>query len=54
MAEWRARSSVIGREVQVTREGRSVIRGIARDIDDDGALLVANERVLAGDVRTVG
>ncbi|HEY7624247.1 MAG TPA: biotin--[acetyl-CoA-carboxylase] ligase [Candidatus Limnocylindria bacterium] len=54
MAEWRARSSVIGREVQVTREGRSVLRGIARDIDDDGALLVANERVLAGDVRTVG
>ena len=53
MDEWRARSSVIGREVEVMRDGSEVFRGIARDIDEDGALIVGNERVLAGDVRTV-
>jgi BirA family biotin operon repressor/biotin-[acetyl-CoA-carboxylase] ligase len=51
--EWRARSTLIGREVEVTREGRPVVRGVARNIADDGALLVDSERVVVGDVRAV-
>jgi BirA family biotin operon repressor/biotin-[acetyl-CoA-carboxylase] ligase len=53
LAEWRARSTVLGREVEVTREGRPVVRGVARDIADDGALLVGSERVVVGDVRAL-
>jgi BirA family biotin operon repressor/biotin-[acetyl-CoA-carboxylase] ligase len=53
LAEWRARSNVLGREVEVTREGRPVLRGVARDIADDGALLVGSERVIGGDVRAL-
>lgn len=51
--EWRRRSTLLGREVEVTREGRSLVRGIARDIADDGALLVGSERVVVGDVRAL-
>ena len=51
--EWRQRSTLLGREVEVTREGRSLMRGIARDIAEDGALLVGSERVVVGDVRAV-
>ena len=51
--EWRARSTLLGREVEVTREGRSLVRGIARDIAEDGALLVGSERVVVGDVRAL-
>jgi BirA family biotin operon repressor/biotin-[acetyl-CoA-carboxylase] ligase len=51
--EWRRRSTLLGREVEVTREGRSLMRGIARDIAEDGALLVGSERVVVGDVRAV-
>jgi BirA family transcriptional regulator, biotin operon repressor / biotin---[acetyl-CoA-carboxylase] ligase len=51
--EWRRRSTLLGREVEVTREGRSLVRGIARDIGEDGALLVGSERVVVGDVRAV-
>jgi len=51
--EWRKRSTVLGREVEVTREGRPVVRGVARDIADDGALLVGSERVVVGDVRVL-
>ena len=51
--EWRRRSTLLGREVEVTREGRSLVRGIARDIGGDGALLVGSERVVVGDVRAV-
>jgi BirA family biotin operon repressor/biotin-[acetyl-CoA-carboxylase] ligase len=53
LAEWRARSNVLGREVEVTRDGRPMVRGIARDIADDGALLVGSERVVVGDVRAL-
>ena len=53
LAEWRTRSTVLGREVEVTREGRPVVRGVARDIADDGALLVGSERVIVGDVRAL-
>jgi BirA family transcriptional regulator, biotin operon repressor / biotin---[acetyl-CoA-carboxylase] ligase len=51
--DWRRRSTLLGREVEVTREGRSLMRGIARDIGEDGALLVGSERVVVGDVRAV-
>jgi len=51
--EWRRRSTLLGREVEVMREGRSLVRGIARDIAEDGALLVGSERVVVGDVRAL-
>jgi len=53
LEEWRKRSTVLGREVEVTREGRPVVRGVARDIAEDGALLVGSERVVVGDVRVL-
>jgi BirA family biotin operon repressor/biotin-[acetyl-CoA-carboxylase] ligase len=53
LEEWRRRSTLLGREVEVTREGRPVVRGVARDIAEDGALLVGSERVVVGDVRTL-
>ncbi|OLC20653.1 MAG: biotin--[acetyl-CoA-carboxylase] ligase [Chloroflexi bacterium 13_1_40CM_68_21] len=49
--EWRRRATVLGQQVEVLREGRTAARGIARDIAEDGALIVGDERVLAGDVR---
>ena len=53
LEEWRRRSTLLGREVEVTREGRPVVRGIAKDIAEDGALLVGSERVVVGDVRAL-
>ena len=53
LEEWRRRSTLLGREVEVTREGRPVVRGVVRDIAEDGALLVGSERVVVGDVRTL-
>jgi len=53
LEEWRKRSTLIGREVEVTRAGRPVMRGVARDIAEDGALLVGSERVVVGDVRAI-
>jgi BirA family transcriptional regulator, biotin operon repressor / biotin---[acetyl-CoA-carboxylase] ligase len=51
--EWRKRSTLLGREVEVLRDGRSAVRGVARDIAEDGALLVGSERVVVGDVRVL-
>jgi BirA family biotin operon repressor/biotin-[acetyl-CoA-carboxylase] ligase len=53
LEEWRNRSTLIGREVEVTRAGRPVVRGVARDVAEDGALLVGSERVVVGDVRAI-
>ena len=53
LGEWRRRATLIGREVEVTRLGQPPVRGLVRDIADDGALLVGPERVVAGDVRVV-
>ena len=53
LAEWRARATLLGKPVEVTRDGASR-RGIARDIADDGALIVDDERVVAGEVRPLG
>jgi len=54
---WRALSSTLGQEVLVKAERRE-IRGVAVDVDEDGALRVrteegTEERVLAGDVEQV-
>jgi len=54
LAEWRRRATLLGREVEVTREGAPALRGIARDVAEDGALLVGGERIVAGEVRLVG
>ena len=53
LEEWRKRSTLLGREVEVTRDGRPLVRGVVRDIAEDGALLVGSERVVVGDVRAV-
>jgi BirA family biotin operon repressor/biotin-[acetyl-CoA-carboxylase] ligase len=53
LEDWRERSTLLGREVEVTRQGRPVVLGVARDIAEDGALLVGSERVVVGDVRAV-
>jgi BirA family biotin operon repressor/biotin-[acetyl-CoA-carboxylase] ligase len=53
LEEWRNRSTLLGREVEVTRDGKPVVRGVARDIAEDGALLVGAERVVVGDVRVL-
>ena len=54
MAEYRARSSVIGRAVTVTAADR-VFEAVAVDIDGDGALIVESggvrERFIFGEVR---
>ena len=54
MDEWRRRSTLLGREVEVVRNGQPLLRGHARDIADDGALLVGAERVVVGEVRVIG
>lgn len=46
---WRELSDTIGRRVRVELPGRT-IEGIATDIEEDGSLVVAGERVSAGDV----
>ncbi len=57
LGEWRARSSVLGREVEITGPGDMRVRGVARELADDGALVVESsggrERVLAGALRMV-
>lgn len=57
MAEWRSRSTLLGRGVTVTIDGRS-FAGTATAIDDEGALLVHTatgiERVVTADVRLAG
>lgn len=54
---WAARSSVLGKAVTVSIDGRAPFSGTATAIDDEGALLVhtANgiERVISGDVSRV-
>jgi len=53
LAQWRARSETLGRVVQVSTASET-IEGLARDVDETGALLVrtrgADRRIVAGDV----
>jgi BirA family biotin operon repressor/biotin-[acetyl-CoA-carboxylase] ligase len=54
LATWRERSSVLGRDVVVERVGEPVLRGVARDLDVDGALLLetpgGRQRIVVGEV----
>lgn len=54
LATWRERSSVLGRDVVVERVGEPVLRGVARDLDGDGALVLETphgpRRILVGEV----
>jgi BirA family biotin operon repressor/biotin-[acetyl-CoA-carboxylase] ligase len=55
MAEWRSRSTLIGKGVVVRLDGRAAFAGTATAIDDEGALVIHTasgvERVVTGDVR---
>lgn len=52
--EWRGRAALLGRTVEVRREGAEPVTGIARDIAEDGALVVetayGREHIHAGEV----
>lgn len=52
--KWAELSCVIGREVQVLRQGETVLYGMATGLAEDGALVVqtgnGEERIVAGDV----
>ncbi len=55
--EWRAKLTTLGQEITVSGAG-SMLRGLAEDVDEDGALLLRLadgqlERILAGDVSVV-
>ena len=54
--EWRSRSSVLGREVEV-RGAAGSVRGLAREIAEDGALVLetasGDRRILAGEVSLI-
>ena len=49
LERWRQLADTLGARVTVSLPGR-VIEGVADDIDADGSLVVAGERVSAGDV----
>lgn len=54
LAEWRERSTLLGRGVRVTLPKGAVVEGTATAIDDEGALLVHTpsgvERIVSGEV----
>ena len=55
--EWRAKLTTLGQKITVSGAG-SMLRGLAEDVDEDGALLLRLadrqlERILAGDVSVV-
>lgn len=55
--EWRARSATLGHQVEVRPAAGATLRGLARSIESDGALVVetagGNERIVAGEVSLV-
>lgn len=57
LAEWRSRASMLGREVEVRSAGGPPVRGVARELADDGALVLrtasGDMRILAGEVSLV-
>ncbi len=58
LAEWRARTVTIGREVSIMGSGGDVLSGVAIDINSSGALLVqgsdgSRHEVVAGDCTQV-
>ena len=54
---WHSKSDIFGREVTVSEPGGAPVRGIAREITEEGALVVETEAgleiVRSGDVRRV-
>lgn len=58
LEEWRARSATLGREVEVRSPAGDAVRGIARALADDGALVVDTANgprvIVAGEVGLVG
>lgn len=56
LEEWRRRSSVLGLQVEI-RGAAGSVRGLAREIADDGALVLetasGDQRILAGEVSLV-
>jgi BirA family biotin operon repressor/biotin-[acetyl-CoA-carboxylase] ligase len=50
LEEWRGRASMLGREVEVRSAAGPTLRGVARELADDGALVL---RTSAGDTRVV-
>lgn len=54
LAEWRERSSTLGHEVEVRSPVGTPVRGVARSVGDDGALMVetaeGTQRIVAGEV----
>ena len=57
LREWRARASMLGREVEVRSAAGPAVRGLARDLADDGALVLDTpagpRRILAGEVSLI-
>jgi BirA family transcriptional regulator, biotin operon repressor / biotin---[acetyl-CoA-carboxylase] ligase len=57
LAEWRDRSSTLGHEVEVRSPLGTPVRGIARSVGEDGALVVetaeGTRRIVAGEVGIV-
>ncbi len=58
LEEWRSRSSTLGREVEVRSASGGLVRGLARALADDGALVIDTadgpQHVVAGEVSVVG
>lgn len=57
LGEWRLRSSTLGHEVEVRGAEGAAVRGLAREVADDGALVLetpsGRRRILAGEVSVV-
>jgi BirA family transcriptional regulator, biotin operon repressor / biotin---[acetyl-CoA-carboxylase] ligase len=57
LAEWRERSATLGHEVEVRTPAGAPVRGVARSVGDDGALMVETaegpRRIVAGEVGIV-
>lgn len=56
--EWRARSTLLGRRVRISRVGEDAVRGLAAGLEPDGALRVETAygpvRILTGEVVVEG
>ncbi len=54
LEEWRSRASMLGREVEIRSAVGPAMRGVARALADDGALVLrtstGDQRILAGEV----